>query len=123
MVVTRSAAALEAADDKKVTPSSRPRRILVVGEVGDGKSTLINALRDPEKSDKAEAGKKKATKAVVTKKTEIEEEYPNKFVMEGDPEEDARIIELLKAMDEENCEYSERQRIGSGPPERLASSR
>ena len=58
MVVTRSAAALEAVDDEKVAPSSRPRRILVVGEVGDGKSTLINALRDPEKSDKAEAGKK-----------------------------------------------------------------
>ena len=32
-------------------------RLLVVGEVGDGKSTLINALRDEERSSCAEAGK------------------------------------------------------------------
>ena len=34
-----------------------PMRLLVVGEVGDGKSTLINALRDEERSSCAEAGK------------------------------------------------------------------
>lgn len=52
--------------------------------------------------EKAEEGKKKAAKAVAAKKTEIEEEYPNKVIMEGDPDEDARIIEILKMMDEEN---------------------
>ena len=47
------------------------------------------------------AATKKATKAVV--KTEIEEEYPNKVVMESDPDEDGRIIEILKLLDEENA--------------------
>ena len=36
-------------------------------------------------------------------KTEIEEEYPTKVTMESDPEENARVIELLKLMDEENA--------------------
>ena len=31
--------------------------LLVVGECGDGKSTLVNALRDPAKSTEAHAGK------------------------------------------------------------------
>jgi membrane protein involved in colicin uptake len=36
-------------------------------------------------------------------KTEIEEEYPTKIVMESDPDEDSRIIEILKLLDEENA--------------------
>lgn len=36
-------------------------------------------------------------------KTEIEEEYPTKVTLESDPEENARVIELLKLMDEENA--------------------
>mmetsp|Transcript_37883 Transcript_37883/g.69999 ORF Transcript_37883/g.69999 Transcript_37883/m.69999 type:complete len:547 (-) Transcript_37883:290-1930(-) len=43
--------------------------------------------------------KKKKTKTV---KTEIEKEYPTKVVMKSDPDEDGRILELLKALDEEN---------------------
>jgi len=35
-----------------------PKRLLVIGEVGDGKSTLINNLRDPLASEEALAGKK-----------------------------------------------------------------
>ncbi|KAK1734741.1 hypothetical protein QTG54_014614 [Skeletonema marinoi] len=52
--------------------------------------------------EQAKEGKKKAVKAVTAKKTEIEEEYPDKVTLEGDPDEDARIIEILKMMDEEN---------------------
>ena len=41
-----------------IDPTLPTRRLLVVGEVGDGKSTLINALRDPALShSKADAGR------------------------------------------------------------------
>jgi hypothetical protein len=55
--------------------------------------------------DKTEGGgtKKKITKSTTAIKTEIEEEYPNKVVMESDPDEDRRIIEILKLLDEENA--------------------
>lgn len=46
--------------------------------------------------------KKKAAANTKTVKTEIEEAYPTKVVMETDPDEDARVIELLKALDNEN---------------------
>ena len=36
-------------------------------------------------------------------KTEIEEEYPTKIIMESDSDEDSRIIEILKLLDEENA--------------------
>lgn len=36
-------------------------------------------------------------------KTEIEEEFPMKIVMESDPDEDSRIIEILRLLDEENA--------------------
>jgi len=36
-------------------------------------------------------------------KTEIEEEYPKKIIMESDSDEDSRIIEILKLLDEENA--------------------
>eukprot|EP00581_Thalassiosira_minuscula_P006550 CAMPEP_0183742500 /NCGR_PEP_ID=MMETSP0737-20130205/64729_1 /TAXON_ID=385413 /ORGANISM="Thalassiosira miniscula, Strain CCMP1093" /LENGTH=555 /DNA_ID=CAMNT_0025978087 /DNA_START=90 /DNA_END=1757 /DNA_ORIENTATION=- len=49
----------------------------------------------------AGGAKKKATKK-KTVKTEIEEEYPTKVTMKSDPDEDSRIIELLKEMDEAN---------------------
>ena len=35
-----------------------PKRLLVIGEVGDGKSTLVNALRDPTKGSAADVGKR-----------------------------------------------------------------
>ncbi len=55
--------------------------------------------------EKTEGGrtKKMAKTSITTKKTEIEEEYPNKVVMESDPDEDGRIIEILKLLDEENA--------------------
>jgi hypothetical protein len=89
---------------KALLESSKMKKIVLEKESAEQKILELQAQVSKLTSqlEKAEAGKKKATKAVVTKKTEIEEEYPNKFVMEGDPEEDARIIELLKAMDEEN---------------------
>eukprot|EP00930_Biecheleria_cincta_P037018 TRINITY_DN25382_c0_g1_i2.p1 TRINITY_DN25382_c0_g1~~TRINITY_DN25382_c0_g1_i2.p1 ORF type:complete len:658 (-),score=114.80 TRINITY_DN25382_c0_g1_i2:245-2218(-) len=40
------------------TDTRKPRILLVVGECGDGKSTLVNALRDPERSGVAESGLK-----------------------------------------------------------------
>lgn len=38
-------------------PNLPVRRLLVVGEVGDGKSTLVNALRDPARSSPADSGR------------------------------------------------------------------
>lgn len=58
-------------------------------------ASLRNLLATSEKEKK-----EKPTKTKV--KTEIEEEYPTKVVMESDPAEDVRIIELLKALDEAN---------------------
>ena len=45
------------AAERRRTAAARPKRLLVIGEVGDGKSTLINALRDPARSDAAKAGR------------------------------------------------------------------
>jgi len=41
-----------------VDPSLPKRRLLVIGEVGDGKSTLVSALRDPAVSPVPETGKR-----------------------------------------------------------------
>ena len=41
-----------------VDPSKPTRRLLVIGEVGDGKSTLVGALRDPAQSPVPESGKR-----------------------------------------------------------------
>lgn len=90
---------------KAMLESSKMKKIMLE------KETMEQKVRDLEAEvsrlivqlETAEEGKKKEAPTVVAaKKTEIEEEYPNKVVMEGDPEEDARIIELLKLMDEEN---------------------
>jgi len=48
--------------------TGKAKRLLVVGEVGDGKSTLINALRDEKKSTEASAGK--AARGVTKQVTE-----------------------------------------------------
>ena len=40
----------------QVLETAEPRVLLIIGECGDGKSTLVNALRDPARSEKAEAG-------------------------------------------------------------------
>jgi predicted GTPase len=42
---------------KPEDPALPLKRLLIVGEVGDGKSTMINALRDPTRSGEAEAGR------------------------------------------------------------------
>lgn len=52
--------------------------------------------------EKTQGEKKKAPEKTKTVTTEIEAEYPTKFVMETDPDEDERIVELLKLLDEEN---------------------
>ena len=84
--------------------SSKMKKVMLEKESMEQKIRELQAevSKLTSQLEKAEVGKKKVTKAVAAKKTEIEEEYPNKIVMEGDPEEDARIIELLKTMDEEN---------------------
>ncbi|KAL7443335.1 hypothetical protein ACHAXM_008878 [Skeletonema potamos] len=83
--------------------SSKMKKIVLEKETMEQKirelQTEVSKLNT--QLEKAEEGKKKAVETVVAK-TEIEEEYPNKVTLEGDPEEDARIIELLKMMDEEN---------------------
>ena len=61
-------------------------------EVVSLRSQLSKATGSVEKA----AGKKAAAKS------EIEEEFPTKFTMESDPDEDGRIVELLKLMDEDN---------------------
>ena len=45
----------------------------------------------------------KEEKTVKSVKTEIEEEFPTKVTMETDPDQDGRIIDILKLMDEENA--------------------
>ena len=47
---TRASARASTPRTEGKTRAKAPKRILVIGEVGDGKSTLINALRDPLKS-------------------------------------------------------------------------
>jgi len=51
----------------EVDPSLPRRRLLVVGEVGDGKSTMVSALRDPAQAPPAETGKhpRGITKAIT----------------------------------------------------------
>ena len=53
--------------------------------------------------DVAKGTKEKKGDTKVKVKTEIEEEYPTIVTMESDPEEDQRVVELLKLMDEENA--------------------
>lgn len=66
----------------------------------------IRTLRAELASLKSQISKNdevKMEKKAVSVKTEIEEEFPMKFTMETDPDEDSRIIEILKLMDEENA--------------------
>ena len=51
-----------------VNPDLPIRRLLVVGEVGDGKSVMINALRDPARSSPATSGRaaRGITKAITS---------------------------------------------------------
>eukprot|EP00579_Thalassiosira_antarctica_P001485 CAMPEP_0201869562 /NCGR_PEP_ID=MMETSP0902-20130614/3030_1 /ASSEMBLY_ACC=CAM_ASM_000551 /TAXON_ID=420261 /ORGANISM="Thalassiosira antarctica, Strain CCMP982" /LENGTH=657 /DNA_ID=CAMNT_0048395089 /DNA_START=34 /DNA_END=2007 /DNA_ORIENTATION=- len=60
----------------------------------------VSSLRSQVASSEGGTKKKAATKTKAVK-TEIEEMYPTKVVMKSDPDEDARLIELLKAMDED----------------------
>ena len=84
--------------------SSKMKQIVLEKESLEQKIRELQAEMSKlnSKLEQAKEGKKKAVKAVTAKKTEIEEEYPNKVTLEGDPDEDARIIEILKMMDEEN---------------------
>eukprot|EP00986_Skeletonema_menzelii_P006617 scaffold2527_cov185-Skeletonema_menzelii.AAC.4 len=84
--------------------SSKMKQILLEKETMELKIRELQAevSKLNAQLEKANEGKKKTAKAVTAKKTEIEEEYPTKVTLEGDPEEDARIIEILKMMDEEN---------------------
>jgi hypothetical protein len=52
----------------EVNPDLPIRRLLVVGEVGDGKSVMINALRDPARSSPATSGRaaRGITKAITS---------------------------------------------------------
>lgn len=51
-----------------VDPALPIRRLLIIGEVGDGKSTMINALRDPARSSPAKSGRAAGgvTKAITS---------------------------------------------------------
>lgn len=89
---------------KAILQSSKTKQILLEKESMEQKVRELQAevAKLNSQLEKANEGKKKAITAVTAKKTEIEEEYPSKVTLEGDPEEDARIIEILKMMDEEN---------------------
>jgi len=50
-----------------------------------------------------ETKKKASSTKKQTIKTEIEQEYPKRVTLESDPDENARVIELLKEMDSENA--------------------
>lgn len=66
----------------------------------------IRALQAEVASLKSQVSKYdevKVVKKAVSVKTEIEEEFPTKFTMETDPDEDGRIIDILKLIDEENA--------------------
>lgn len=51
---------------------------------------------------KAQGGTKKAAAKTQSAKTEIEEAYPTKVIVDAGLDEDGRIIELLKEIDEDN---------------------
>jgi hypothetical protein len=66
----------------------------------------IRALQAEVATLRAQIGKdevKMEKKSLKSIKTEIEEEYPTKVTMETDPDQDDRIIDILKLMDEENA--------------------
>jgi len=82
--------------------SSRSKMVLMEKDIMEKEMRDLQAeLSLLKKQLEAPQGgkKKKKTKTV---KTEIEQEYPIKVVMESDPDEDGRILELLKALDKEN---------------------
>eukprot|EP00574_Skeletonema_japonicum_P010840 CAMPEP_0201721008 /NCGR_PEP_ID=MMETSP0593-20130828/5821_1 /ASSEMBLY_ACC=CAM_ASM_000672 /TAXON_ID=267983 /ORGANISM="Skeletonema japonicum, Strain CCMP2506" /LENGTH=523 /DNA_ID=CAMNT_0048211753 /DNA_START=40 /DNA_END=1611 /DNA_ORIENTATION=+ len=87
-----------------ILESTKTKQILLEKESMEQKVRELQAelVKLNSRLEQANEGKKKAVKAVTAKKTEIEEEYPSKVTLEGDPEEEARIIEILKMMDEEN---------------------
>ena len=60
----------------------------------------VTSLRN--ELDKAAGKKKKRVKTKKVSKTEIEEEYPNKVLIQDEGCMDERIVEMLKLMDAEN---------------------
>eukprot|EP00804_Cyclotella_cryptica_P002083 CCRYP_006503-RA/>CCRYP_006503-RA protein AED:0.11 eAED:0.11 QI:231/0.83/0.71/1/0.83/0.71/7/34/1041 len=88
---------------KSILESSRMKQIqmekeLMEKELGSLKSQVTSLQMQLKKIESST----KTMPKNDTYKSEIEEEYPTKVTMERDPEEDSRIVELLKEMDEEN---------------------
>lgn len=71
---------------------------LMEKEIRSLQAELANLRSQVSKSDEV-----KVVKTVKSIKTEIEEEFPTKVTMEMDPDQDGRIIDILKLMDEENA--------------------
>lgn len=88
---------------KAILDSSRSKMVLMERDMMEKElhalQAEVSALR---KQLAASEGVEKKIVQTKTVKTEIEEEYPTKVVMERDSDEDGRIVELLKLLDEEN---------------------
>lgn len=89
---------------KALLESSRSKMVEMEKEIMEKEMRALQAevasLRN--QLAQSEGGKKKKKGKTKTVLTEIEKEYPTKVFMERDPDEDVRIIEILKAMDKEN---------------------
>jgi len=90
---------------KALLESSKSKILLVEKDIIEREllATQMQVTSLRNELDKAEGKKKKRVKTRKASKTEIEEEYPNKVLIQDEGDIDERIVEMLKLMDAENA--------------------